>query len=59
MEQMRFYEAGPDLTLTRRAISIRPIWSSGKSLCKLPADLQAAIRTARAEAGNWERELEP
>jgi len=56
---MRFYEAGPDLTLTRRAISIRPIWSSGKSLCKLPADLQAAIRTARAEAGNWERELEP
>jgi TRAP-type transport system periplasmic protein len=44
--------------LTRHAISIRPICFSGKTLRKLPPDLQAAIRKAAAEAGDWERELE-
>jgi TRAP-type C4-dicarboxylate transport system substrate-binding protein len=58
VEQMKFYEVGPSLMLTQHAISIRPICFSGKSLRKLPADLQAAIRKAGAEAGNWERELE-
>lgn len=55
---MKFYEVGPNLMLTRHAISIRPICFSGKSLRKLPADLQAAIRKAAAEAGDWEREFE-
>ena len=58
VEQMKFYEVGPNLSLTQHAISIRPICFSGKSLRKLPADLQAAIRKAGAEAGNWERDLE-
>jgi TRAP-type C4-dicarboxylate transport system substrate-binding protein len=58
VEQMKFYEVGPNLTMTQHAISIRPICFSGKSLRKLPADLQAAVRKAGAEAGNWERELE-
>lgn len=58
VEQMKFYEVAPNLMLTKHAISIRPICFSGKSLRKLPADLQAAIRKAAAEAGNWERELE-
>ena len=58
VEQMKFYEVGPNLMLTRHAISIRPICFSGKTLRKLPPDLQAAIRKAAAEAGNWERELE-
>ena len=58
VEQMKFYEVGPNLMLTQHAISIRPICFSGKSLRKLPADLQAAILKAGAEAGNWERELE-
>jgi TRAP-type C4-dicarboxylate transport system substrate-binding protein len=58
VEQMKFYEVAPNLMLTRHAISIRPICFSGKSLRKLPADLQAAIRKAAAEAGDWERELE-
>jgi TRAP-type C4-dicarboxylate transport system substrate-binding protein len=44
--------------LTRHAISIRPICFSGKTLRKLPADLQAVIRKAAAEAGDWERQLE-
>jgi TRAP-type transport system periplasmic protein len=58
VEQMKFYEVGPNLMLTRHSISIRPICFSGKSLRKLPPDLQAAIRKAGAEAGDWERELE-
>jgi TRAP-type transport system periplasmic protein len=58
VEQMKFYEVGPNLILTQHAISIRPICFSGKTLRKLPPDLQAAIRKAGTEAGNWERELE-
>jgi len=58
VEQMKFYEVGPDLILTQHAISIRPICFSGKTLKKLPPDLQAAILKAGAEAGNWERQLE-
>ena len=58
VEQMKFYEVGPNLMLTQHAISIRPICFSGKTLRKLPADLQEAIRKAGTEAGNWERELE-
>ena len=58
VEQMKFYEVGPNLMLTRHAISIRPICFSGKTLRKLPPDLQAVIRKAAAEAGDWERELE-
>src|SRR3954463_3567694 len=58
VEQMKFYEVGPNLVLTQHAISIRPICFSGKSLRKLPPDLQAAILKAGTEAGNWERQLE-
>ena len=58
VEQMKFYEVGPNLMLTQHSISIRPICFSGKALRKLPADLQAAIRKAGAEAGDWERQLE-
>lgn len=58
VEQMKFYEVGPNLMLTKHAISIRPICFSGKTFRKLPPDLQAVIRKAAAEAGNWERQLE-
>jgi TRAP-type C4-dicarboxylate transport system substrate-binding protein len=58
VEQMKFYEVGHNLILTQHAISIRPICFSGKTLRRLPADLQSAIRKAAAEAGNWERALE-
>jgi TRAP-type C4-dicarboxylate transport system substrate-binding protein len=58
VEQMKFYEVGPNLMLTRHSISIRPICFSGKTLRKLPPELQAAIRKAGAEAGDWERQLE-
>jgi TRAP-type transport system periplasmic protein len=58
VEQMKFYEVGKNLMLTQHAISIRPVCFSGKTLKRLPPDLQAAIRKAGMEAGNWERQLE-
>ncbi len=58
VEQMKFFEVGSNLSQTRHAISIRPICFSGKTFRRMPADLQAAIRKAGTEAGNWERELE-
>jgi TRAP-type transport system periplasmic protein len=58
VEQMKFYEVGPNLILTQHAISIRPICFSGKTLRKLPPDSQAAIRKVGVEAGNWEWGLE-
>jgi TRAP-type C4-dicarboxylate transport system substrate-binding protein len=58
VQQMKFYEVGSNLSLTQHSISIRPICFSGKTLKRLPADLQVAILKAGKEAGNWERELE-
>ena len=58
VEQMKFYEVGPNIMLTRHSISIRPLCFSGKALKRLPADLQAAIIKAAAEAGDFERNLE-
>jgi TRAP-type transport system periplasmic protein len=58
VEQMKFYEVGPNLILTQHAISIRPICFLGKTLRKVPPDSQAAIRKVGVEAGNWEWDLE-
>jgi TRAP-type transport system periplasmic protein len=58
VEQMKFYEVGPNLNMTQHAITIRPICFSGKTFKKLPADLQAAILRAGKEAGKYGREIE-
>jgi tripartite ATP-independent transporter DctP family solute receptor len=58
VEQMKFFEVGPYLSLTEHAITIRPICFSGKTFKKLPADLQAAILKAGKEAGGYGREIE-
>jgi TRAP-type C4-dicarboxylate transport system substrate-binding protein len=58
VEQMRFFEVGPNLALTQHAITIRPICFSSKTFQKLPEDLQAAIRKAGAEAGAYGRQIE-
>ena len=51
VEQMKFYEVGPEIALTQHAITVRPICFSGKTFRKLPAELQAAIlRQARKPA---------
>lgn len=58
VEQMKFFEVGPYLALTQHAITIRPLCISGKSLRKLPKDLQAAIMKAGKEAGQYGRQIE-
>ncbi len=58
VEQMKFYEVGPNLSMTEHAITIRPLCFSGKTFNKLPKDLQAAIVKAGKEAGAYGRQIE-
>jgi TRAP-type C4-dicarboxylate transport system substrate-binding protein len=58
VEQMKFYEVGPNVNMTQHAITIRPLCFSGKTFKKLPADLQAAIAKAGKEAGAYGRQIE-
>src|SRR5258708_10304381 len=58
VEAMKFYEVGPNLSMTEHAITIRPICFSGKTFRKLPPDLQAAIIRAGKEAGAYGRQVE-
>jgi TRAP-type transport system periplasmic protein len=58
IEQMKFYEVGPEISLTQHAITVRPLCFSGKTFARLPEDLQAAILKAGKEAGAYGREIE-
>jgi tripartite ATP-independent transporter DctP family solute receptor len=58
VEQMKFYEVGPNLSMTEHAITIRPLCFSTKTFNKLPKDLQAAILRAGKEAGAYGRQIE-
>lgn len=58
IEQMKFYEVGPNIVLTQHAITVRPIAFSGKTFRSLPEDLQACIMSAGKEAGKYGREIE-
>lgn len=58
LEQMKFYEVGPDISLTQHAITVRPIAFSGKTFRRLPKDLQEAILKAGREAGQYGRQVE-
>ena len=58
LEQMKFYEVGPHISLTRHAITVRPVCFSGKTFRRLPKELQAAIVKAGKEAGAFGRKLE-
>ena len=58
LAQMKFYEVGPNISLTQHAITVRPICFSAKTFVKLPPDLQAAILKAGKEAGKFGRDLE-
>jgi TRAP-type C4-dicarboxylate transport system substrate-binding protein len=53
VEQMKFYEVAPHLSIT-----IRPLCFSGKTFKKLDKDLQAAVLKAGKEAGAYGREIE-
>ena len=58
VESMKFYEVGPNLSMTEHAITIRPICFSGKTFKTLPKDLQDAIIKAGKEAGAYGRQVE-
>ncbi len=58
IQQMKFYEVGPEISLTQHAITVRPICFSGKTFRRLPEDLQAAILKAGKEAGAYGRQIE-
>ncbi len=58
VEQMKFFEVAPNLSMTEHAITIRPLCFSSKTFNKLPKDLQAAIIRAGKEAGAYGREIE-
>src|SRR5216684_5545818 len=58
LDAMKFYEVGPNISLTQHAITVRPICFSGKTFRKLPPDLQAAILKAGKEAGAYGRKIE-
>jgi TRAP-type C4-dicarboxylate transport system substrate-binding protein len=58
IEQMKFYEVGPNIPLTQHAITVRPLAFSGKTFRRLPEALQAAILQAGRDAGAYGRIIE-
>jgi len=58
LQQMKFYEVGPEISQTQHAITVRPLCFSRKTFLRLPEDLQAAIVKAGREAGVFGRQLE-
>src|SRR4051812_8389035 len=58
VEQMKFFEVAPNLSMTEHAITIRPLCFSAKTFNTLPKDLQTAILRAGKEAGAYGREIE-
>jgi TRAP-type transport system periplasmic protein len=58
IQQMKFYEVGPNIAMTGHAMTVRPLCFSGKTLAKLPADLQAAVLQAGKDAGTYGRVVE-
>lgn len=58
IQQMKFYEVGPNIAMTAHAITVRPLCFANKTFSKLPADLQQAILQAGKDAGTYGRILE-
>jgi len=58
IEQMKFYEVGPDIALTQHAITVRPLVFSGKTFRNLPEELQNCVLEAGKAAGKYGRDIE-
>ncbi len=58
IQNLKFYEVAPHISLTQHTITVRPIVMSAKIYDGLPEDLQAAIMEAGAAAGAFGRALE-
>ncbi len=58
VDNLKFYEVAPNISLTQHTITVRPIVMSGKTFRQLPEDLQAAVMKAGEEAAAFGRDLE-
>jgi tripartite ATP-independent transporter DctP family solute receptor len=58
VEQMKFFEVAPHLSMTQHAITIRPLCFSGKTFKGLDKAMQAAVLRAGKEAGAYGRQIE-
>ncbi|CAB1060663.1 TRAP-type C4-dicarboxylate transport system, periplasmic component [Olavius sp. associated proteobacterium Delta 1] len=58
IQQMKFYEVGPNIAMTAHSITVRPLCFSNKTFQRMPADLQTAILQAGKDAGTYGRILE-
>ena len=58
IQNLKFYEVAPHISLTQHTITVRPIVMSAKIFDGLPDGLKAAIMEAGAEAGAFGRALE-
>jgi len=58
IQQMKFYEVGPNIAMTAHSITVRPLCFSNKTFKRLPADLQTAVLQAGKDAGTFGRILE-
>jgi tripartite ATP-independent transporter DctP family solute receptor len=58
IEQMKFYEVGPEIALTQHAITVRPIGFSNATFERLTPEEQACITSAGKMGGTLGRELE-
>src|SRR5207245_5507752 len=58
VEQMKFYEVGPNLNMTQHAITIRPLCFSGKTFKTLDKNMQQVVLRAGKEAGAYGRRSE-
>jgi tripartite ATP-independent transporter DctP family solute receptor len=58
VEQMKFFEVAPHLSMTQHAITIRPLCFSAKTFKGLDKNMQAAVLRAGKEAGAYGRQIE-
>jgi len=58
IQQMKFYEVGPHVSLTKHAITVRPLAFSNKTYERLDAELQDCVTEAGRVAGAHGREIE-
>src|SRR5207247_8997690 len=58
VEQMKFYEVGPNLNMTQHAITIRPLCFSGKTFKTLDKNMQQVLLRAGKEAGAYGRQID-
>ena len=58
IEQMKFYEVGPHISLTAHAITVRPLAFSEATFERLSADEQACVLKAGKIAGKHGRDIE-